>query len=47
LILPAEEVQFTDISVEDGVKMIVSGGVLSPETYQRRPPPGQLTSVIG
>jgi uncharacterized membrane protein len=39
LILPADEVQFTDITVEDGVKMIVSGGVLSPESYQRRPPP--------
>jgi uncharacterized membrane protein len=43
LILPAEEVQFTDITVEEGVKMIVSGGVLSPESYQRRPPPVQLT----
>ncbi|MEI7948310.1 MAG: DUF502 domain-containing protein [bacterium] len=47
LILPADEVQFTDISVEDGVKMIVSGGVLSPESYQRRPPPSQSTPVIG
>jgi uncharacterized membrane protein len=47
LILPADEVQFTDISVEDGVKMIVSGGVLSPESYQRRPPPVQLAPVIG
>jgi uncharacterized membrane protein len=45
LILPAEEVQFTDISVEDGVKMLVSGGVLSPESYQRRPPPVQLSQV--
>jgi uncharacterized membrane protein len=47
LLLPADEVQFTDITVEDGVKMIVSGGVLSPETYQRRPPPSQLSPVIG
>lgn len=45
LILPAEEVQFTDISVEEGVKMIVSGGVLSPESYQRRPPPAQLSQA--
>lgn len=47
LILPADEVQFTDISVEDGVKMIVSGGVLSPNSYQKRPPPIQLNPVIG
>lgn len=47
LILPADEVQFTDISVEDGVKMMVSGGVLSPDSYQRRPPPIQLNPVIG
>lgn len=47
LILPAGEVQFTDISVEDGVKMIVSGGVLSPDTYQKRPPPVQLSPLIG
>jgi uncharacterized membrane protein len=45
LILPAEEVQFTDISVEEGVKMIVSGGVLSPESYQKRPPPVQLSQA--
>ncbi len=45
LILPAEEVQFTDITVEEGVKMIVSGGVLSPESYQRRPPPPQLSQA--
>lgn len=43
LIIPADEVQFTDISVEDGIKMIVSGGVLSPDAYQRTPPPMQLT----
>ncbi|MEI6647396.1 MAG: DUF502 domain-containing protein [bacterium] len=47
LILPAEEVQFTDITVEDGVKMIVSGGVLSPDSYQKRPPPVQLSPAIG
>ncbi len=45
LILPADEVQFTDIAVEEGVKMLVSGGVLSPESYQRRPPPAQLSQT--
>jgi len=33
LILPEESVRFTDISVEDGLKMIVSGGVLAPQSY--------------
>lgn len=42
LIIPADEVQFTDITVEEGVKMIVSGGVLSPDAYKRCPPPVQL-----
>ena len=39
VILPAEQVRFTDISVEDGVKMIVSGGMLSPERYVVTPAP--------
>jgi len=39
VILPVEQVRFTDISVEDGVKMIVSGGMLSPERYAEVPPP--------
>jgi len=46
LLIPADEVQFTDITVEDGVKMIVSGGVLSPDSYQKRPPPVQLTPLL-
>ncbi len=33
LLLPAAQVLHTDISVEDGVKMIVSGGVLAPPQY--------------
>ena len=41
IILPEKEVQFTDISVEDGVKMIVSGGMLAPRSYQRCPAPGR------
>jgi len=44
IILPEKEVQFTDISVEDGVKMIVSGGMLAPRSYQICPSPGQLPS---
>ncbi len=33
LILPEESVRFTDISIEDGLKMIVSGGVLAPQSF--------------
>ena len=43
IMLPEESVTFTDISVEDGIKMIVSGGMLSPKQYAARssplPPP--------
>ncbi len=41
ILLPEEEVTFTDISVEDGIKMIVSGGMLAPKQYAKRsgPPP--------
>jgi uncharacterized membrane protein len=39
IMYPEEEVQFTDISVEDGVKMIVSGGMLAPPSYRVRPNP--------
>jgi len=42
LILPEADIQFTDISVEDGLKMIVSGGMLAPENYSIHPPPGSL-----
>lgn len=40
VILPEEEMQFTDISIEDGVKMIVSGGMLAPKRYaiEEKPP---------
>jgi len=40
IILPETEVHFTDISVEEGVKMIVSGGMLAPPSYQLCPPGG-------
>jgi len=39
LLLPTDEVQFTDISIEDGVKMIVSGGMLAPDSYRLKTPP--------
>jgi uncharacterized membrane protein len=43
IMLPEESVTFTDITVEDGIKMIVSGGMLSPKQYAVRssplPPP--------
>lgn len=39
ILLPEEDVTFTDISVEDGIKMIVSGGMLAPTQYQKRSGP--------
>jgi uncharacterized membrane protein len=39
IILPESEVRFTDISIEDGVKMIVSGGMLAPASYHECPAP--------
>ncbi|MFA6174473.1 MAG: DUF502 domain-containing protein [Kiritimatiellales bacterium] len=50
ILLPEEAVTFTDISVEDGIKMIVSGGMLSPKSYAVRPGPqaaeaGQVTAA--
>ena len=42
LLLPEGEVHFTDITVEDGVKMIVSSGMLAPLTYQIHPAPHNL-----
>ena len=41
LLLPAHEVQFTDISIEDGIKMIVSGGMLAPDAYRLKALPVQ------
>jgi len=42
VIFPAEEVTFTDLSVEEGIKMIVSGGMLAPKAYQLCATPVQL-----
>lgn len=47
VIYPDDEVNFTDISVEDGIKMIVSGGMLAPQSYQTRPAPSQLAQSPG
>jgi len=33
-----ELVQFTNLSVEEGFKMIISAGILSPDRYELRPP---------
>lgn len=35
MIVPEEEIIKTDMSVEDGLKMVVSGGILSPKTFNR------------
>jgi len=32
-IVPVEDVSQTNISIEDGFKMIISGGVISPDTF--------------
>lgn len=42
IFLPQEKIQFTDISVEDGIKMIVSGGMLSPKQYRVVAPLSQM-----
>lgn len=39
LFLPKEQIQFTDISIEEGVKMLVSGGTIAPKQYHREPAP--------
>ena len=36
ILFPEEDVCFTDIPVEDGVKMIVSGGMLAPKRFGHR-----------
>jgi uncharacterized membrane protein len=33
-LVPEEETFATDISIEDGFKMIISGGVVSPESFK-------------
>ncbi len=45
LLLPEEDVTFTDISVEDGIKMVVSGGMLAPKSYAKRVGPIAAASV--
>lgn len=38
-IVPADEVFSSDLAVEDGIKLIVSGGILSPSVMDVSPPP--------
>ncbi|OGV46486.1 MAG: hypothetical protein A2017_20590 [Lentisphaerae bacterium GWF2_44_16] len=35
MIVPKEEIIKTEMSVEDGLKMVVSGGILSPKTFNK------------
>ena len=37
LILPDEQVRTLDITIEDGIKMIMSGGVITPDQLSHRP----------
>ena len=37
LLLPCEQVTLVDMSVESGIKFLVSGGVVSPHTLKRKP----------
>ncbi len=38
VILPERQIAFTDIPVEEGIRMIVSGGMLAPAQYKIVPP---------
>jgi uncharacterized membrane protein len=40
LILAEGDVVNLDIPVEEGIRLVVSGGILSPESYPLAPPPG-------
>lgn len=40
-IVPQSDVQHTTLSVEDGIKLIVSGGILSPPRLEKTPLKGQ------
>ncbi|MDR2849727.1 MAG: DUF502 domain-containing protein [Verrucomicrobiota bacterium] len=44
ILFPEKDVVYTDISVEDGIKMIVSGGMLAPKRFKRRAAPLTETS---
>lgn len=45
LFLPETDVEFTDIPIEAGVKMLVSGGVIAPDHYARPPRPAPPASA--
>ncbi len=46
-IVPESEVIATDMSVDEGLKLIVSGGILSPTQVRRGPPLGDKAGVGG
>lgn len=37
IILPAEQIRVVEIGIEDGIKMVMSGGVIAPAELQTRP----------
>jgi uncharacterized membrane protein len=41
LIIPREDVVFLDMSVSDGIKMIISGGVVNPKWLPKKELPGK------
>ena len=43
LMVPSEEVVLADMSIEEGIKFLVSGGVASPDTIRRKRPPAEVT----
>ena len=43
LMVPTEEVVLADMSIEEGIKFLVSGGVASPDTIRRKRPPAEVT----
>jgi uncharacterized membrane protein len=41
LLIPKKEVKYLDMSVEDGLKLIVSGGVIVPPTWEGKVKKGE------
>ncbi len=46
LLLPLNEVYDVDLGIDKGIKLIISGGILTPETLNIRPYPGYTESSI-
>lgn len=47
VLLPEEDLRFTDISIENGVRMIVSGGMLAPKRYEEQVKSPQKRDQLG